>query len=376
MSKRRMFDIEFPSEVTVPAGTETADGKQSKAKKDQRRGPMATAITENAEALRARAEAEQHIRAENDRLAHEFVRLKKLGLVVDHIPLDAIRMTKLTRDRSSNSDPDLQELKTSVQTIGLSNPIRVEEVDGGYELVQGFRRWSAYKELYDETGDEAFARIPAGLLAKGETLSGLYRRMVDENLVRRDISFAEMAQLAMSFADDPETECEDLEEAVSILFASAGRQKRVYIRNFAELLTLTGGHLKFPEALPRALGLDLRKVLLEDEDAQQELLRKLTALPAGTSDAELKSLRDFVQQSRAQKALEQKQSQQTPVSPEEQSSAIAGAKTSLRCAVPAGTVRCLARDGKIEMMIEQDFSAVEKHRLETAIQAFFAALEE
>ena len=376
MSKRRMFDIEFPSEVTVPAGTETADGKQSKAKKDQRRGPMATAITENAEALRARAEAEQHIRAENDRLAHEFVRLKKLGLVVDHIPLDAIRMTKLTRDRSSNSDPDLQELKTSIQTIGLSNPIRVEEVDGGYELVQGFRRWSAYKELYDETGDEAFARIPAGLLAKGETLSGLYRRMVDENLVRRDISFAEMAQLAMSFADDPETECEDLEEAVSILFASAGRQKRVYIRNFAELLTLTGGHLKFPEALPRALGLDLRKVLLEDEIAQQELMRKLTAVPAGTSDAELKSLRDFVQQSRAQKALEQKQSQLTPVSPEEQASAIAGAKTSLRCAVPAGTVRCLARDGKIEMMIEQDFSAVEKHRLETAIQAFFAALED
>lgn len=376
MSKRRMFDIEFPSEVTVPAGTEVEGGKEAAAKKDQRRGPMATAISENAEALRARAEAEKHIRAENDRLAHEFVRLKKLGLVVDHIPLDAIQMTKLTRDRSRNSDPELQELKTSIQTIGLSNPIRVEEVDDGYELVQGFRRWSAYKELYDETGDEAFARIPAGLLAKGETLSGLYRRMVDENLVRRDISFAEMAQLAMSFADDPETECEDLEEAVSVLFASAGRQKRVYIRNFAELLSLTGGQLKFPEALPRALGLDLRKILLEDEVAQQELMRKLTAVPVETSDVELKLLRDFAQQYRAGKALEQKQTQGTAVSVEGPTSAIAGAKTSLRCVVPAGTVRCLARDGKVEMMIEQDFSAVEKHRLETAIQAFFAALED
>ena len=376
MSKRRMFDIEFPSEVTVPAGTAVEGGKEVAAKKDQRRGPMATAISENAEALRARAEAEKHIRAENDRLAHEFVRLKKLGLVVDHIPLDAIQMTKLTRDRSRNSDPDLQELKTSIQTIGLSNPIRVEEVDDGYELVQGFRRWSAYKELYDETGDEAFARIPAGLLAKGETLSGLYRRMVDENLVRRDISFAEMAQLAISFADDPETDCEDLEEAVSVLFASAGRQKRVYIRNFAELLSLTSGQLKFPEALPRALGLDLRKILLEDEVAQQELMRKLTAVPVETGDVELKLLRDFAQQYRAGKALEQKQIQETAVSVEGPTSAIAGAKTSLRCVVPAGTVRCLARDGKVEMMIEQDFSAVEKHRLETAIQAFFAALED
>ena len=376
MSKRRMFDIEFPSEVTVPAGTETESDSPTGTKKDQRRGPMATAITENAEALRVRAEAEQHIRAENDRLAHEFVRLKKLGLVVDHIPLDAIQMTKLTRDRSGNSDPDLQELKTSIQTIGLSNPIRVEEVDGGYELVQGFRRWSAYKELFEETGDEAFARIPAGLLAKGETLSGLYRRMVDENLVRRDISFAEMAQLAMSFTEDPQTECEGLDEAVATLFASAGRQKRVYIRNFAELLSLTSGQLKFPEALPRALGLDLRKILLEDEAAQEELLQRLSTVPAGTSDAELKALRDFIQQYRARKTLEQKSDQEQGVLSEANPSAIAGAKTSLRCAVPAGTVRCLARDGKIEMMIEQDFSAVEKHRLETAIQAFFAALDE
>ena len=47
MTKRRMFDIGFPDDdlEAVPAGTEAAP----------RRGPMAAAITENAEALRERA---------------------------------------------------------------------------------------------------------------------------------------------------------------------------------------------------------------------------------------------------------------------------------------------------------------------------------
>lgn len=45
--------------------------------------------------------------------------------------------------------------------------------------------------------------------------------MVDENLVPRDISLAEMAQLAVSYFDDPETDAEDLEGAVRTLYASA-----------------------------------------------------------------------------------------------------------------------------------------------------------
>lgn len=58
---------------------------------------MATAISENADALRERAEAEQKIREENDRLTHEHVRLKKQGLITDLIPIELIRTSKLTR---------------------------------------------------------------------------------------------------------------------------------------------------------------------------------------------------------------------------------------------------------------------------------------
>lgn len=364
MSKRRVFDIDFtPDTAAVPAGTAPENPAEKPA--EARRGPMATAISENADALRTRAEAEQKIREENDRLAHEFVRLKKLGLVVDRIPLGMIRMDKLIRDRKEERDPELDELKESIKSVGLSNPIRVEERgDGRYELIQGYRRMKAYYSLLNETGDESYAAIPAGLVAKGDSLQSLYRRMVDENLVRRDISFAEMAQLALRYAEDTQTGAETIEDAVNDLYASAGRQKRIYIRHFAQVLMAVGDSLKFPEAIPRALGLDLKKRLEADAMNAQVLRDALVRVQPQSEEAELEVLRSFAEGKR-------KNAPRTPAAPRP-----GVAKTTLRCTVPAGTVRCQARDGKIEMAMERDFSEIDRHKLEDAIAAFFAALEQ
>ncbi|WP_435661302.1 ParB/RepB/Spo0J family partition protein [Leisingera caerulea] len=373
MSKRRVFDIDFPTEPNDLSEPKMPPAETAVQKPDQRmrkpsearRGPMATAISENADALRSRAEAEKKIRDENDRLAHEFVRLKKLGLVVDRIPVGRIGAAKLIRDRREGRDPDLDELKASIKSIGLSNPIRVEENDDGtYELIQGYRRLRAYVELLRETGDEAYEHIPAGLVAKGDSLQSLYRRMVDENLVRRDISFAEMAQLALSYTQDEGTGAKSLEDAVSDLYASAGRQKKIYIRHFAQLLGAVGDLLKFPEAIPRALGLELRKRLETDAASIPELREALTQARAETEEAELTVLRGFLEGKR-------KPAPRAAAAPRP-----GVAKTTLRCTVPAGTVRCQARDGKIEMAMERDFSEIDRHKLEDAIAAFFAALEE
>lgn len=356
MKKRRVFDIDFPVGASVPVGTAPEDQAET------RRGPMATAITENAEALRARSAAEQAIREENDHLAHEHVRLKKQGLITDMIPLDAIHVSKLTRDRNAKVDPDLDELKESIRAIGLSNPIRVEPSDKGYELVQGFRRLSAFRALYAETGDETFAKIPAGLIATGEALENLYRRMVDENLVRRDISFAEMGRLALNYAQDAATDCDTIEDAVARLYASAGRQKRSYIRHFATLLSEIGTHLKFPEAIPRALGLQLEKRVSSEPGASAQICAALSAGMATTPEKELEVLRAQADRSIAAKS---------PKTPDARA-----AKTTLRLNVPAGTVRCAARNGKVELAMERDFSDVDRHRLEQAVAAFFAALDD
>jgi ParB family chromosome partitioning protein len=259
--KRRMFDIDLPEgpvPETFPAG---------KVDDPPRRGPMAAAIAETADASRERQQIETQIRAENDALAHEHVRLRRLGLVVDLVPLDRIAMAKLVRDRKKGPDAEMAELKASIRDLGLSNPIRLEaRADGRFELIQGYRRLTAYRELLEETGDaDRYGAIPAAVSQPGEDLDALYRKMVDENLVRKDISFAEMAALAIDFAADPGTTIHDPDKAVVALFRSAGYQKRSYIRTFVTVVQRLGGDLMYPQEIPRALGLALARRLEEVE---------------------------------------------------------------------------------------------------------------
>jgi hypothetical protein len=48
-------------------------------------------------------------------------------------------MTKLTRDRSTNADPDLAGLKEPIKSVGLSTPIRVEQTADGFALTQAYQ---------------------------------------------------------------------------------------------------------------------------------------------------------------------------------------------------------------------------------------------
>lgn len=362
--KRRMFDIDLPD-----AGTDMPPDLEVKSMGfAPRRGPMATAIGESADANRRRAEVEAAIRVENDALAHEFVRLKKLGLITDLIPLHAVHVGKLLRDRSRRLDPQLDDLKASILAVGLSNPILVEpDGMGGYELIQGWRRLSAFKALREETSDPRFASIPATLMPVGETLDGLYRRMVDENLVRKDISWAEMARLARAYAEDGVGGCEDLDQAVNMLYASANPQKRSYIRRFAYLMSHLEKHLEHPEAISRGLGLALSQRIEVDPASAATMVQALRTLPDRNAEEEVALL---------QTVLDAPVS--APISPRGnpgRGRPASRGKTSLRLMRPEGELRCTASPGRVEMRLDTDFSAIERGRLEAAVEAFFAALE-
>jgi ParB family chromosome partitioning protein len=360
--KRRMFDIEMPEDdVTEAVGAE-ADGEG----KGLRRGPMASAVRETAESLKERRDVEARIRAENDALAQEHVRLKRAGLIMDMIPVHMVDASKLVRDRSAKPDDSLAELKASIMAIGLSNPIRVERrEDGRYELIQGWRRLQAFRELEGEYQDGRFTHIPAGYVAAGDALPTSYRRMVDENLVRKDVSFAEMARLAQAYAADPETECEDVDRAVATLFRSAGYQKRSYIRAFAELLDAVGDALAHPEAIGRNLGLELRKRLDADPMAADALRAALKAAPRRTEAEELAILRGIAAATQKKPA-----GQGTAAS----ARSAARAKTTLRVATREGEMKCVAANGRLELRGDADFSTVDARRLETAVAAFVEAL--
>jgi len=180
---------------------------------------------------------------------------------------------------------------------------------------------------------------------------------VDENLVRKDLSFGEMARLALSYAQDSGVEVSD---AVGTLYASALKQKKTYIRQFARVLADLDGALRYPEAIPRALGLDVYRFLDAQAGNAMTLKKALIKQPERDADAELAVLRAGIT---AKKAAPK---------PAGRSSA----KTSLRLGLPQGEMRVIASDGKVEMRLPRDFSAVSKARLQRGIEAFLAALDQ
>lgn len=362
--KRRMFDIDLPEEATVetfPAGKVSEP--------PARRGPMATAISETAGATRERQEIEALIRSENDALAHEHVRLKRLGLVVELVPLDHVEMTKLVRDRKKGPDFELAELKASIAELGLSNPIRLEaRADGWFELIQGYRRLSAYRELLAETGDaDRYGTIPAAVSQPGEDLEALYRKMVDENLVRKDISFAEMAMLALDYAADPGTAVTDPDKAVAVLFRSAGYQKRSYIRTFMTVVERLGKDLLYPQDIPRALGLALARRLEEVDGLVIRIRAELKGWDNRSVADELSVLRRFVG--------EVEDAAPAPVSAAPRAERPAKAKTSFQFDGKDGRGKCVAAVGKLEIQIDRDFTTIDRRRLEQAVRLMLDQLD-
>ena len=370
VKRRNVFDIDFDLDAEEATGVSAeveqaapetksinVQGHPLQNTQPVRRGPMASAISETADANSERVRAEAKIRIENDNLAYEHVRLKKLGLITDLLPTDEIKVTKLIRDRADGLDTDLQELKASILAIGLSNPIRVEQTDDGYELIQGFRRLMAFREIAAETNDARYTQIPASLVPRGEPIEDLYRKMVDENLVRKDISFGEMAQLALSYAADTGV---DVSDAVSELYASARKQKRTYIRQFARVLSSAEGSMKHVDAIPRALGLDLYKQLDQDAERAGVLVAMLRANEVKSAEDELKVFREFLASGRVEGTSK--------------TARRSTAKTSLRLARPEGEAKVTAVDGRIELRLNRDFSGLTKAQLQRGVEAFLDTL--
>jgi ParB family chromosome partitioning protein len=361
--KRRMFDIDLPDDAGPAPDEIFSAGKISDV--PQRRGPMAAAIAETVTSTRERQEIEAQIRAENDALAHEHVRLKRLGLVTELVPLELIEMTKLVRDRKKGPDVDLAELKASVAELGLSNPIRLEaRADGRFELVQGYRRLTAYRELLEETGDvDRFGTIPAAVSQPGEHLEALYRKMVDENLVRKDISFAEMAMLALDYAADPGTATMDPEKAVAVLFKSAGYQKRSYIRTFLTVVERLGKDLRYPQDIPRALGLALARRLEETEGLTLSIRAELKGWDTRSVADEITILRRF-----AGEPEERDAGTARAALPGPRLEKPARAKTSFQFDRAEGRGKCVAAVGKLEIQLDRDFTTIDRRRLEQAVR--------
>jgi len=297
-------------------------------------------------------------------LAQEYLGLRNAGLVVEAIPLAELHSDLLVRDRMAGLDADLADLMISLRDIGLSNPVRVQRrLNGqGYDLIQGYRRLEAFRLLLAETGDKQWATIPSLVVPTQDGIAHLYRQMIDENIVRKELSFAEMAIAARNFAADPATEAQTVSDAVPVLFQSANYAKRSYIRAFARLLDHIEGCVKFPTAIPRNLGMELLKQIEAKQISKNQIKAALSHWDNRSVSDELGVLKEMTQVAANEDILPELIEQKAMTS-----ATIPHDKTTFDLRLPQGQVQCTATLGRLEIRANRNFSRIDRSNIERAV---------
>lgn len=272
------FGAEGFGEDDLEETSSAADGGPRK----QRLGPMAAAVRDAGAADKALRASGRVNEIEMLELAVDMKALRAAKLDVRLIPIGEIVEDYLRRDRQGVDQEGLDELKRSILDEGLGSPIRVDMLDDGrYGLNQGKRRLMAFQQLWAETKEQRFSRIPA-LVDHASERQSAYRRMVDENLIREDISHAEMAMLAIAYSE--ESGCSD-ENAVGQLYGSVSRQRRAHITTFVRVMRGIGDLIRFPREITRDLGLSIGSKI-KDEAWLEKIRNALSTTSASTPEAE------------------------------------------------------------------------------------------
>ena len=205
-------------------------------------------------------------RAAQARDTHDAERLRaalEKGLIMQELPIDAIKPDDLDRDRVQVDEDEMMELRTSIATNGLRLPIEVYEMaepEGKfrYGVISGYRRLLAFNALYALSGQDRYATIKAVVKAPKSTSDALVA-MVEENEVRSNLSHFERGRVAAMAAQNGFYAT--VEEAVNTLFASGSKAKRSKIRSFATIFEELGDMLNDPETLSERQGLRIANVL-------------------------------------------------------------------------------------------------------------------
>lgn len=330
-------------------------------------GPMGVAVRESATSAQEASEALVEQRRQNAADAKEFRAARAEGRVLVTLSLDEIGIDALPRDRidlaGAAASDEMDELKASIRERGQREPVEVfRAADGSFQLKAGWRRLTALRQLFAETSDSRFGVIVARVTVEGDDRAALYVDMVEENVIRQDLSFAEMAQIALQLAQDPLAGIGSVEEAVTRLYRSLHKVKRAYIRSFVGLLQALGDALPYPKQVPRDLGVEVARKLQEvDEATRLELCGRLEGAESEAGQSLL--LRGFLAGDSA-----------VPTGKAASSGPERLARQKFEFHV--GESKVTARSGEFRIKAGIDFTSVERKVLERAVRAFHAALSE
>lgn len=322
-------------------------------------GPMGAAIRDAAENLTESTDAKVEQRRQNADDAKAYRAASDEGLMLQRVPLADVHTDDLPRDRMELEDvatsDEMEELKSSIRARGQKEPVELYHgPDGRLQIKKGWRRFTALTQLLAETTDDAFASVIARIEGDGQGRLTRYIDMVEENVVREDLSFAEMAQVALTAADDIAVDERDPHVLVGTLYSALHKMKKSYIRSFVTLMSAAREDLRWPKSVPRNIGVDAARAIKAGGDEQAIELRERLRT-AITSDAQNEVLKSFAVGN--------------------------GPKTKQRLAPKqkfefhVGKTKVTARHGECRIVSDVDYAAVPKDQLERAIKAFEDALK-
>ena len=206
------------------------------------------------------------------------------GRLIQKLPLDAVMVDHLLRDRLGLDEEALIPLMESLRARGQQVPIEVTALgEGRFGLISGWRRMAALRRLHEETGDTRFATVLA-ILRQPESAGDAYLAMVEENEIRLGLSYYERARIVLRAVEAgvfPTTKA-----ALQKLFAHGSRARRSKIGSFLGVVAALDGALRFPTDLGERLGLALARKLSEEADFAPRLREALAAAAPETAEAE------------------------------------------------------------------------------------------
>lgn len=324
-------------------------------------GPMGAAVRDAAGNLSESTETLVEQRRQNATDAKEFRAAVTEGRVLSTLALADIRTDDLPRDRIdldqvSGSD-EMEELKASIKVRGQKEPIEVYRgADGALQLKKGWRRLTALRQLWEETGDTAFATIVARVAETDASRLDLYVDMVEENVIRQDLTFAEMAQVAITAAADSDLDDGDASALVARLYGSLHKMKRSYIKSFVFLLEAIGADLAFPKSISRNLGVNVARKIKERGGVDDALRVNLRACESAEAEREV-----------LEKYLTASTVELTDPKPR-------AAVRSPKMEIHVGEMKVTTRGGECRIISRRDFSTIDQAVLERAVRAFEASL--
>lgn len=121
---------------------------------------------------------------------------------------------------------DLSELMNSIKQNGLMQPIGVKEEKGGYILIWGFRRLTAFKKL-------GYKTIPAMIFLKGDSTMTETDFMIfntTENIQRKEINYLELGRICWNLEKKQGLSVGEIAARLSISRAKVTNSIEAFIR--------------------------------------------------------------------------------------------------------------------------------------------------